>query len=278
MAKLSSTKTNLAFLAASVALLLVPGSVPARAQAPATSAREAQMPAAGWMGVSIEELSSQRAQELKLPGVYGVQVINVGADSPAAKAGVKAGDVITDFNGQRVEGVIEFRRMVRETPPGHRIQMNVWRDGHSQSLSAEVGKSPNQEVPLEGILRPFDNLGPNMFRFGSPAPMASVLGITGQNLSGQLGRFFNAPDGQGVLVRDVEPNSPAGKAGLQAGDVITKVNGNRIRTLRELRDQLREYREAESVTLSVLRRGAEMSINVIPRREQIPGAAPNIPL
>jgi len=284
MAKLLPRQTSLALLAASAALLLVPGTLPARAQEPPAppSSREAHIPAAGWLGVSIDEVSAQKAQELKLPGLYGVQVTDVGADSPAAKAGLKNGDVITDYNGQRVEGVIEFRRMVRETPPGRAIKMTVWRDGRSQSLSAEMGKSPNQDAPFEGMLRRFGNLasnfGPNMFGLGAAVPATSVLGITGQDLSGQLGRYFNAPDGGAVLITGVEANSPAAKAGLQAGDVITKLDSSRVRTMRELREQLRENREAKNVTLSVLRKGSELSVNVEPRRGRAPGEAPSIPL
>ena len=82
-----------------------------------------------------------------------------------------------------------------------------------------------------------------MFGFGPTLPVAPVLGITGQDLSGQLGKYFGAPDGEGVLITNVESNSAAAKAGLEAGDVIIKVDVNRVRTLSELRNQLRAKRE-----------------------------------
>jgi len=282
MAKLVLTKLHLTLLAASAALLFVSGSMPARAQEPEAppAIRTAQMPETGWLGVSIEEVSAQKAQELKLPGVYGVLVTEVGADSPAAKAGLKNGDVIADYAGQRVEGVIEFRRLVRETPPGRTAKMTIWRDGHSQTISAELGKaeSLNQENPFQDLMRRFGNPGPNTFGFGATLPARPVLGITGQDLSGQLGNYFGAPDGQGVLITNVESNSPAAKAGLAAGDVITKVDGDRVRSLGELRDLLRAKREANTVKLSVLRKGSEVSVNVEPRRGQSPGAKRSIPL
>src|SRR5215471_187907 len=109
MANFLLTKFHFTCLVASAAVLLVPASLPTSAQQPPTppTFREAQMPKTGWLGVSIEEVSEQKAQESKLPGVYGVLVMDVGADSPSAKAGLKTGDVITDYDGQRVQGVVE---------------------------------------------------------------------------------------------------------------------------------------------------------------------------
>ena len=282
MAKFLLAKSHFAAFLAGAALLLVLASMPTRAQQPPAppSLRDAQMPDMGWLGVSIDEVSQQKAQELKLPGTYGVLVTDVGAESPAAKAGLKNGDVITDYDGQRVEGVIEFRRLVRETPPGRTAKLTVWRDAHAQTISVEVGKNPNpnQEYPLQNMLRRFGNLGPNAFPFGATLPATPMLGITGQDLSGQLGKYFGAPDGEGVLITNVESNSPAAKAGLEAGDVITKVDGNRVRTLAELRSQLRAKRQAATVTLSLTRKGSEMSVNIEPRRGRSASAGRSIPL
>jgi serine protease Do len=286
-----------ALLSAGAALFLALGSMPVRAQERPAPPFTQTTEASGWLGVSIGEVSAQKAQELKLPGVYGVLVAEVGADSPAAKAGLKNGDAITDYNGQRVEGAAEFRRLVRETPPGRTVKLTVWRDGRSQTISAEVGRnqSPDRENPFQGpfqsMMRRFGNPDsvpalprepgnrrPNTFGFGATLPAFSVLGITGQDLSGQLGKYFGAPDGEGILITNVESDSAAAKAGLQAGDVITKMDGDRVRTLGELRGRLRDKRDARSVTLSVLRKGSEISVNVEPRKRQSPNAAPAIPL
>jgi serine protease Do len=282
MTKSVFRKFPLTYFAAGALLLLVCGLLPAAAQQPPRppAFRDSQMSETGWLGISIEELSAQRAQELKLPGVYGVLITDVGADTPAAKAGLKNGDVITDYAGQRVEGVVEFRRLVRETPPGRTAKITIWRDGSSQTLSAEIGKNenPSPDNLFRNIIPRFGNPGPNAFGFGATLPSRPVLGIAGQNLSGQLGKYFGAPDGQGVLITNVESNSPAAKAGLEAGDVITKVDGNRVRTLREMRDWLLAKREAKTVTLSVLRKGSEMSMSIEPRRGRSQRQAPGIPL
>ena len=282
MARFILNKINLASFVASAVLLLIPASMSIMAQQPPSppAFREAQMPETGWLGVSIEEISQQKAQELKLPGLYGVLVMELGADSPAAKAGLKNGDVITDYDGQRVEGMIEFRRLVRETPPGRTVKLTVWRDARSQTLSVEVGKNPapNQENPFQNMMRRFGDPGANLFPFGGTLPVTAMLGITGENLSGQLGKYFGAPDGEGVLITNVDSNSPAAKAGLEAGDVITKVDGNRVRTLTELRDQLRGKRGAAKVSLGLLRKGNVMSVNIEPRRGRSAGAGHSVPL
>jgi serine protease Do len=179
-----------------------------------------------------------------------------------------------------VEGVIEFRRLVRETPPGRTAKLTVWREARSQTLSVEVAKNPaaNQENPFQNMMRRFGNPGANIFPFAGELPAAPMLGITAENLSGQLGKYFGAPDGQGVLITNVESNSPAAKAGLEAGDVITTADGNRVRTLAELREQLRGKRGAATVSLGFLRKGSEMSVNIEPRRGRSAGSGHSIPL
>src|SRR2546425_5840090 len=88
------------------------------------------------------------------------------------------------------------------------------------------------------------------------------LGIDAEDLSGQPGSYFGAPDGEGVLVRDVTSGTPAEKAGLKAGDVIIKIDGERVRTVHELREKMRAKRENKTVSVSVIRKGTEMSFNV----------------
>lgn len=217
----------------------------------------------GWLGVTIDEVTAEKAKELKLPAERGVLVNEVEAESPAGKAGLKSNDVITEFNGQRVEGAAQFRRLVRETPAGRTAQLVVWRDGRAQNVSVQVGKFRDH---LESRVRVF---GPGEFKFEMPdlghglvISRGPTLGISGEDLSGQLGNYFGAPDGEGVLVRDVRSGSAAEKAGLKAGDVITKVDGERVRSVGELREKLREKREKKAVGVSVVRKGAEMSFNV----------------
>ncbi|HEX2711352.1 MAG TPA: PDZ domain-containing protein [Candidatus Acidoferrales bacterium] len=217
----------------------------------------------GWLGVTVAEVTAEKVKELKLPAERGVLVVDAEANGPAAKAGLRANDVITELNGQRLEGTAQFRRMIREIPTGRAAQVTLWRDGRTQSLSVTLGSSRES---LHSHMRMF---GPKDFDFHFEMPeihgfagRPPILGIDAEDLRGQLGSYFGAPDGEGVLVREVKSGTPAEKAGLKAGDVVTKVDGERVRTVSELRQKMREKREKKTVSLSVIRKGAEMSLNV----------------
>ena len=228
-----------------------------------------------WLGVESQEVTSGKAKELKLPAERGVLLGRIVPDSPAAKAGLKDNDVITEINGQRVEGEAQFRRMIHEIPAGRAAQFTVWRDGKAQSINVTLGKSEER-----GNM--WFKTAPRAFSFQLPkveipelAPMPGMdwnggvlagahprLGIDAEDLSGQFGTYFGAPEGEGVLVREVNSGSPAEKAGVKSGDVITTLNGERIRSLGDLREKLAAKREDKTVKLGVLRNKSEMTITV----------------
>ena len=232
-----------------------------------------------WLGVELHEVTSDTAKELKLPAERGVVLSSIVSDSPAAKAGLKENDVVTEINGQRVEGAAQFRRMIREIPAGRTAQITVWRDGRAQTISVTLGKAEERRNSFK-VFTPAPG-APGSFAFSMPEmPMVPPmewngafaiggqprLGIDAEDLNGQLGSFFGAPDGEGVLVREVNPGSAAEKGGLKAGDVITSVNGERVRTVGDLREKLTAKREAkdknQTVKLGVLRNKSEVSLTV----------------
>jgi serine protease Do len=229
-----------------------------------------------WLGVETREVTSENAKELKLPAERGVVVGRIAPDSPAAKAGLEEKDVITEVNGQRVEGSAQFRRMIHEVPAGRTVQLTVWRDARTQTLSATLG------VAAEGP-RVRANMAPSTFAFRIPdlpevpeIPQIELgnggmmmfpgahprLGIDAEDLSGQLGAYFGAPEGEGVLVRNVNAGSAAEKAGVKAGDVITSFNGDRIRSLGDLREKLAAKNDDKPAKLSVLRNKTEVTLTV----------------
>jgi serine protease Do len=231
---------------------------------------------ASWLGVESQEISSEKAKELKLPAERGVLLERIVPDSPAAKAGLKDNDVITEINGQRIEGAAQFRRMIHEIPAGRSVQFTVWRDGRAQSVGVTLGKSedhgnmwfktaprafsfqlPKIEMPEVAPVPDMDMDG-----FAVLAGSRPRLGIDAEDLSGQFGAYFGAPDGEGVLVREVNTGSPAEKAGVKSGDVITSLNGERIRSLGDLREKLAGKRDEKIVKLRVLRNKTEVSITV----------------
>jgi S1-C subfamily serine protease len=223
----------------------------------------------GWLGVGVSEVTPDKVKELKLPAERGVLLGKIVPDSPAAKAGLKENDVITEINGQRVEGTEQFRRMIREIPAGRSAQFTVWRDGRAQTIAVAIGKSAPHyntafvsppgtfafHVPDMPPLNEFLESGP--WFAGRPR-----LGIDAEDLQGEFGNFFGAPDGEGVLVRSVFSDSPAAKAGLKVGDVITSVDGDRIRSVGDLREKLVEKKGEKTIKLGLLRNKAPLSLSV----------------
>jgi serine protease Do len=96
----------------------------------------------GYLGIITQEITADKAKELKLRAVRGVFVSDFAGDSPAAKAGMKKGDVVTEYDGQVVEGMLQLGRLVRETPPGRTVKVSVWRDGRSQNLNVLLSAAP----------------------------------------------------------------------------------------------------------------------------------------
>jgi serine protease Do len=231
-----------------------------------------------WLGVGTSEVTADKAKELKLPAERGVVLGKIVENSPASKSGLKENDIVTEINGQRVEGTSQFRRMIREIPAGRTVQLTVWRDGRTQAISVTLGQTEEGHHAWSAV-------APGAFAFRMPempnlpevAPLPEMdfegmtvmsphprLGIDAEDLSGQLGTFFGAPEGEGILVRDVSSGSVAEKAGLKAGDVITSLNGDRLRSVGDLRSRLAAHAadKPTTVKLGVLRNKSEISLSI----------------
>jgi S1-C subfamily serine protease len=174
--------------------------------------------------------------------------------------------------------------MIHEIPSGRTAQLTVWRDGRAQTLSATLGKAEERHNTWMGAT-------PGTFAFRMPElmempDMPSIdlggemavlpgghprLGIDAEDIGGQLGSFFGAPDGEGILVRSVNSGSAAEKAGLKAGDVITSFNGERVRGLGDLRQKLGAQSDAKTAKIGVLRNKSELSLSV-----ELPARTPKV--
>jgi len=173
--------------------------------------------------------------------------------------------------------------MIREIPAGRSVQLTVWRNGRAQTISTTLGKMQ------EGRHIRISKAAPQVFNFRMPempevAPIPDIpsieweggnlllgrprLGIDAEDIGGQLGSYFGVPEGEGILVREVNPGSAAEKAGVKAGDVITSLNGEKIHGLGELRSKLAGS-DGKTVKLGVLRNKSAMSFDVeIPSAKQ----------
>lgn len=235
-----------------------------------------------WLGVQVSDVNAESARELKLAGEYGVVVEEVEEESPAAKAGLQAKDVILSFADERVRSSEQLRRLVRETPSGRSVPVQISRDGQTVTLQViPEAQQAHMAMPGMRVMRPPMAMAPP----APPAPHAApvppgafwvetpdlnyqmfprgpMLGISGDELTPQLAEYFGVKAGKGVLVREVMAATAADKAGLKAGDVIVKVDGEAVASLGELRRALRKKREGKQVSLTVVRNRAEQNVSV----------------
>jgi serine protease Do len=212
-----------------------------------------------FLGVNLREVDAERAKELKLKEEAGVEITRVEEDSPAAKAGLKVGDVVLSYNGQRVEGMDQFSRMVRETPPGREVKLSISRDGNVQTLVARLAARkmypaipmPRMEMPS---MAPMPDLPRAMMMWRT-----SVLGVEAEALHGQLADYFGVKEG--VLVRSVMKETAAYKAGLKAGDVIVRIGDSKVTSPGEISSAIRSMGEKKSsVPIVVIRDHKEITL------------------
>jgi hypothetical protein len=223
----------------------------------------------------VQDVTKDRLPALKLKEERGAEITMVDQDGPAGKAGLKEGDVVMTFNGEKVESAEALKRMIHETPPGRSVPLVVSRNGQMVNLNAQLGdrrelsrsmgefNTPHVMIPPMPPMPPMHIEIPQVQVFTSSS--TPRVGISIESLSPQLGEYFGAPNGQGLLIRSVEKGSPADQAGLKAGDVIIKVGGERMSDSGDWRMTMRE--KSGSVSFTIMRDKREQTVNVkIPER------------
>ena len=218
------------------------------------------------LGVVLTDLSAEKMKDLKLSGEDGAVVSEVEDDSPAAKAGLKENDVILQFDGERVRSVAQLRRLVQETPPGRTVAVKISRAGSVQTLNVklEAGFPGEQmrefEIPRVDV--PEIRMPEMNFDFTGGGPR---LGITADDLTKQLAQNLGVTQGSGVLVLEVNPGSPAEKAGIKAGDCITKLGDEKVESVPDLHRALGRSSgpdEKQEVSVTIVRDCHEQTVTV----------------
>ena len=229
------------------------------------------------IGVSARDLDPAEADRQKLTG--GAVVEDVQPDTPAARAGLKRADVIVEFDGERVRSARQFSRLVQETAPGRTVKATIARDGQRSDVQLTPSNDRRADVFIDGdrLRERFENFSARMPEFnfdfempGLPGPRGR-LGVTLEPLSDQLATYFGAKEG--VLVSAVAAGSAAERAGLKAGDVITNVNGERVRSAQDVTRALRSVNDDAEVTVGIVRDKKESSVKAKLERETLPRSA-----
>ena len=238
-----------------------------------------------YLGIDTGEITPERMKALALKEERGVEVLAVDRDAPAGKAGLKEHDVILEVNGTSIEGVEQLRRLIHEIPPGRVITLSYIRDGKTVSAKAQLADRSDSFKKLGKLQKHVMVTAPEppdfpevpgipamdvMIRFSSPLPGANV-----ENLTPQLGEFFGVKNGEGILVRSVEKGSLAEQSGLHAGDVIVKVDNDRVADRGDWKLAMRHKsgkvtlgivreKKVQSLTVNVPAKSDDESFNVLP--------------
>lgn len=194
----------------------------------------------------------------ELPEGAGPEVTLVRKGSPAEAAGLKAGDVIVQFNGLRVTSNEQLTALVQRTPPGRQVRLEILRGGVPQTLTARIGMITDA-TPAGGVSRAVVPRAPDV-----PQPLTAwrspVLGVEAEGLApGQFAEFFGVTEG--VLVRSVAAGSAAEKAGIKAGDVITGVGSTKVATPADITNRLRMM-TGNTIAVSIQRNHQPVTLNV----------------
>jgi serine protease Do len=196
----------------------------------------------GYLGVTVQRVTADLAKSFGLAGPRGALVASVVEGAPAARAGVKAGDVITEYDGRPVARSDELPRAVAETPIGREVPLTVVRDGKPLTLRVAIAKLAEAgERPAEAA--------------GTPK-----LGLALQTITPSLARELGLPSRAGVLVRSVESGSPAASAGLKPGDVISEVDRRPVASVDELKNVIAKRRSGAPVLFLVHRGDGDLYV------------------
>jgi serine protease Do len=191
----------------------------------------------GYLGVNIQSITPDLAKALKLEERQGALVAEVVPGGPAAKAGIRQGDVIVGFNGESIKGSQDLPAIVAKTPVGQEATVTLHRDGKTQKLPVKVGKLPTEKVTRED---------------SSPEGQ-SQWGLQLQEMTPQMARQHGLSNESGVMVVGIQPGSPAERAGLQRGDLIREVNRQPVQSVQDVRNAIAKAESQDSLVFLVKR-------------------------
>ena len=208
--------------------------------------------ARGWLGVRIQGVTEEIAESLGLPETRGALVASVTPTGPAEGAGIEAGDVILEFNGQQITQMRSLPRIVAETAVGREVDVLLWRRGEEQTLRVTLGELPDETTLAQ--------MGDSQPESVSSALSIESLGLTVDTVNDDLrNRFELPPESNGVIILDVEPDSPAESESLRPGDVIVEVNQVEVGSPPEVLAKVNEAKnEGRSAVLLLIDRQGDL--------------------
>lgn len=197
----------------------------------------------GWLGVQIQPVTKDIAEALALESARGAMVTEPQADSPADKAGIRSGDVITAVDGREVDGPKALARLIGEYDPDSKVALSIMRNGERSEIEVTLGTLSDAVAMSE----------PNEEE--DPAPQTGKLGLA----------MTESPDGDGALIVEVAPDSAAEERGIEPGDVVASVNGETVKSPSDVANLVKQAEDAgRKSTLFQIRRGGSSRFIAVP--------------
>lgn len=194
----------------------------------------------GYLGVLPQEVTPDLAEGFGLKNVKGVLIARVEDGTPAGKAGLLEGDIIIEFNGQDIPTVAKFRQIVADSKVGDKVKMDVIREKKQKTLSVVIG-----EMPGEAVAKAKEETEPKVW-----LGIRKLLAVDSEQA-----KSSGINEKEGVLIAEIEPDSPADEAGIQRGDVIKKINNRAIKNLSDYSSILNSAQKSEKAVVFLLKRG-----------------------
>jgi serine protease Do len=194
----------------------------------------------GWLGVSIQPLTPELARSFGAKDTKGVLISDVVPDSPAAKAGLKPGDILLEFESKKTEAPGDLQRSVGLAAPGTSVKMKVWREGGEKTVDVKIGEAPDDREAQQ--------------RSGPGRTTPSALGLDVRPITPEVARQLNLRTNEGVIVARVDEGSPAAEAGIQRGDVIREINRQKVRNQADYDRLVKDVKDGDRLTV-LLQRG-----------------------
>lgn len=227
-----------------------------------------------YLGISVQEVTRENMGRYNLREPRGLVITTVAGESPASRAGLKTGDLILRFDGEQVTTFRKLQRLISEAAPEQIVRLAISRNGAEQEVSVTVGHRQNSFQDLvtaypaqqsAEAARAFELLQRD--RGGIGFGFGRRIGINSTQLTKQLADYFGVTGGRGVLVTSVAENSPAARAGIKAGDVITEADGEKVESSGDLSRAVNRKTEG-AVMLRIVRDHNSMTVSVTPEKRE----------
>jgi serine protease Do len=214
----------------------------------------------GYLGVYPQTIDEDLKEAFNLTTDHGVIIKGVETGSPADKSGIRQGDILLEYKGEKLTSADDLVRLVRNDKPGQKVDLLVLHKGNEKKVMLELGQAGTAaDLDINSFFGPGGKISPGVHSFSKTWQSDNTfiadtyIGVELASLSVQLGEYFGVDDGEGALVTTVMEDSPAAQSGLKAGDVIVEIDGNRVGGPSDVQKAVRKADKGDQLAVTIMR-------------------------